>query len=1805
MVKFLSTTNRKRLLYSSLTVLTCLFVESVKSQTWQNLGQTEVIQGQINTVSSSYVQTCKAPDGSLYLVMNDYAGLDAARMTVKKYVNGNWVTIGQERFGDQVSLYPKLAFAPDGTPYVFGSSNSVGNPTAVWKYNGSSWQKVGNTINGVYFSAGIAVDASGVPYILYRETSTMKVVVMKLNGNTWESIGDLPKGMEGNQSADMAFDHAGVLYAAFRDGDAGGKASMVKLVNGIWEQVGSAGFTAGSANNVRIDFDMNNVPFVLSAQSGTSLNLMKFENGNWQVHTTNIAGGGVRDFVDLKIDDTGNIFVAYNLSMSLSKTIVKKYSGGQWQFVGNAAGIGTGSANEPSLCLAQGGPYVVYKDSGYGNKPIAQRFDGSAWSPIVTFDEIESNNAAPVVAIGKSGTVYAVFNDALANSVSAKKFVNGSWQFVGTRGTKVIYPATGINLAIDDNDNLYVALSESNSTTVNGVSIAKTDVLKCDGTTWTALGDPGSGVQYTDNVDIALNKDGVPFISQIDSDGRLVVKKYNNGTWDIVGSVVSDDLALHTSLVFDSDGIPYVCYADRGTGPNLLTVKRFVEGSWQLVGTRGFSVGTSPTSPDMTFGPDGILYLNYGASGSALYTMKFADGKWQQMKSLSGVSTLPLSNHIVVDGSGAVHLSYRRNADARPMVSRFFNGNWQPATGQEMSVVLTANSSLFYRNNVVALGHGYAGGYVKTLNTENSVPVPVNLQASIGDKKISLQWDAVSQATAYRLYAIDAQGFSTLISQTSGTQYVHSGLTNGTLYRYRVAALIGSQEGVFSSQVSATPFGGSLVFTPQVIKTTTINLSVSASNPASEMSFSNDGNTWTSWEALASVKAWTLPSGDGQKTVFMKLRLGTFEPPAYSVSTVLDQTLPVITGVENGMYYNTNRTISFNEGTASLTPSGGSAATISNNYTVSAEGLYILRVTDAAGNYTQIQFTIDRTAPAKPSVAMTPLNAEGYTKILKPNISGIAEANGKVRIYLDGSPTLLAEVAVTSSGTWSYNVASNLEEKAHFVKVETVDRAGNVGPQSDQLDFIVDATPPTVPTITGISGRGAGNYSKNQKPTVTGKADPGTKVKVMLDSGSLLVAADLVPGTDGTWSYTFTSNLAPGPHDISAASTDAAGNVSSYSAKELLIIDITPPSAPTISGVSGRGAGNYSKDQRPTINGTSDSDAKISVYADNVLVAADVPVSSSSNWSYTFTSDLAAGSHTLTARSTDAAGNYTNTVTNTPVIIDITAPDAPVITGLTNLQNGYTKVNKPTVTGTTEPNATISLFLDDVKITDLTTGNGGWIYTFGTSIPEGAHKLKAVATDRAMNTSGQGTPLDFIVDVTPPEAPSVPTVPGGNGSATNDTTPIFSGTTEPGLKVAVEIDGKLYGPATADESGKWELEINPALDNGNHTVKVTVTDFAGNTSESPSAIILVKTQKPEAPKQLTVPGGNGITNDPSVPISGKATPGITIEVFAGGQKMGNSHADADGGWSFTFNPVLPVGIHPITAVAVDEAGNRSDPSIPIDVTVVAQKIVTELTGKTVPVKTYGDADFSVAASSNNNQSKIIYSSSNNNVATVDGHGLVHITGAGSATITVTQAESTGFSGAETNISVMVNKGRQTIQYQTVPTLQRRGTGFDLNATASTGLPVRITSSNLMVVKAEGGRLEPQGIGRATITISAQETSDIEPATAQFEVVVEDTNGEKVIVNKIITANGDGLNDELQIEGLSNLGEYHIVITTRAGTKVFESTAYPTGEASGDGVKGFKAKIKNTNLPAGTYFYRVDYKEGNAQRHKTGYFVVKY
>lgn len=77
-----------------------------------------------------------------------------------------------------------------------------------------------------------------------------------------------------------------------------------------------------------------------------------------------------------------------------------------------------------------------------------------------------------------------------------------------------------------------------------------------------------------------------------------------------------------------------------------------------------------------------------------------------------------------------------------------------------------------------------------------------------------------------------------------------------------------------------------------------------------------------------------------------------------TVNFTIDRTSPAVSGVTDGANYNTDKTITFDEGTATL-----NGDPFVNGETVSTEGDFTLVVTDPAGNVNTVSFLIDKTNP--------------------------------------------------------------------------------------------------------------------------------------------------------------------------------------------------------------------------------------------------------------------------------------------------------------------------------------------------------------------------------------------------------------------------------------------------------------------------------------------------------------------------------------------------------------------------------------------------------------------------------------------------------------------------------------------------------------------------------------------------------------------------------------------------------------------------------------------------------------------------
>ncbi len=128
-----------------------------------------------------------------------------------------------------------------------------------------------------------------------------------------------------------------------------------------------------------------------------------------------------------------------------------------------------------------------------------------------------------------------------------------------------------------------------------------------------------------------------------------------------------------------------------------------------------------------------------------------------------------------------------------------------PTTDGDVSIRLPENVV------VSASDVGNSASNLLTVNYDGTAPIaPQGVGATSGDTEVSLSWAANTEddLVGYRIYAGTTTNPTDMLTMlgVGETAYTHTGLTNGTLYYYRITAVdLATNESVYSEEVSARP----------------------------------------------------------------------------------------------------------------------------------------------------------------------------------------------------------------------------------------------------------------------------------------------------------------------------------------------------------------------------------------------------------------------------------------------------------------------------------------------------------------------------------------------------------------------------------------------------------------------------------------------------------------------------------------------------------------------------------------------------------------------------------------------------------------------------------------------------------------------------------------------------------------------------------------------------------------------------------------------------------------------------------------
>lgn len=645
--------------------------------------------------------------------------------------------------------------------------------------------------------------------------------------------------------------------------------------------------------------------------------------------------------------------------------------------------------------------------------------------------------------------------------------------------------------------------------------------------------------------------------------------------------------------------------------------------------------------------------------------------------------------------------------------------------------------------------------------------------------------------------------------------------------------------------------------------------------------------------------------------------------------------------------------------------------------------------TDAAGNTGPATSAAapDVTPPQAPVIVSViddvlnttgPVEQNGLTNDRAPTLNGTGEPGSTITIF-NGSD-IIGTVDVPSSGLWSFTPPSPLADGTYVLTATATDAAGNPSGQSNAWTIIVDGTAPAAPVITQVvddvperTGSLDLNETTNDStPTLSGTAAANATVTIRVDGVD--IGTTVADGL-GAWSFTPDIPIAEGPHTLTAVATDAAGNISDVSNSWGITIDSVAPDAPVITLVvddvperlGALNPGDSTNDTTPTINGTAEPGSTVTIRQDGVDLIT-VPVDSNGTWSFTPATPLGNGTYTFTAVTTDGAGNTSPASGGFTLTVDTTPPAAATIATVTDDVGGVngpltsgdtTDDTQPQLQGTAPADTVITVY-DGTTLLGTATldGSGGWSFTPVIPLTDGPHTLTVHATDAAGNTT-ISTPFELTVDTVAPSTPDIPAItvnPDGTetplnpGETTRDTTPTLSGSGNPGDTVTIYNGGVKLDDVLVDGTGNWTWTPATPLPNGTYDITLTVTNMDGTGNESaPSqpVTITIDTDAPVAPaapvitdsvSQITgpVPDG-GTTNDPRPVLSGTGTANdvinITDTVNGTPTVVGTVTVDSNGNWSWRPDSNIGEGTHVYTATATDEAGNVSDASPAITITV--------------------------------------------------------------------------------------------------------------------------------------------------------------------------------------------------------------------------------------------------------------------------------
>lgn len=546
-----------------------------------------------------------------------------------------------------------------------------------------------------------------------------------------------------------------------------------------------------------------------------------------------------------------------------------------------------------------------------------------------------------------------------------------------------------------------------------------------------------------------------------------------------------------------------------------------------------------------------------------------------------------------------------------------------------------------------------------------------------------------------------------------------------------------------------------------------------------------------------------------------------------------------------------------------------------------------------AGPWSAVRtFIVDATAP--PAPALTFPADGGCSNDTTPafNWNNVADPCGGItyRIQVDDDSTFSTPVVDVSNLSASNHTSAPLAEGTYWWRVQATDGAGNLGPWSAVWTVTIDTTPPPAPLLAA-PGDAATTTDTTPDFDWTDVTDPcGVTYQIQADnSGAAFPSPELAASNLAPSAFTPAAPLATGTYSWRVRAIDGAGNPGPWSAVWTISID-GPPPAPTLLSPADLACTSTT----PTLDWSDVTDPTGVTYeiqlddTSSLFPSPEVNVTGLAPSTYT-TPALAGGTYYWRVRAVDGTSDAGPWSAVWRIVVDLTAP------GVSTLQvpaNGsFTSDSTPFFNWTNAADSCAvsyriqvdndPAFLSaEIDVTSVGSSN----HTAVSPLSPGTYYWRVMATDAQLNDGPWSAVFTFVLDTTPPAAPTL--LSPADLACTNDTTPTLDwlDVSDPsGVTYDLQVDNSGAGfpsPEVNLTSLVPSIRTTSALSPGTCSWRVRAVDGAGNAGPWSAVWTFdLDTTAPVAPALLAPANGSITTSTPTFDWTDVSDPcGVTYHL---------------------------------------------------------------------------------------------------------------------------------------------------------------------------------------------------------------------------------------------------------------------------------------------------------------------------------------